>query len=229
MDDVTEELRPAELPAAATCAGTQREQALAGADPDCICHASKHPCGLAPLSTARLGRGCALPRPQWSGRHGLADEQKRRQDVQWLEAASDVAKDALQVAQDARGELVHEKRAAGLEHVVGLLQDALAQRRRDGTEGNARDDVIGAQVPVTAQDLIDRLRRALDDLQTLVAEGTVQIADKVGIHLDGDEYRVRTHAPQNLLRDDSDTGPVLDDHAGAAEVDRLQQLLEEET
>src|SRR5215471_13360345 len=117
MDDVTEELWAGELPAAATLARAQREQALARADPECIRHAGKHPRALAPLSTASPRRSPAPPPAQSSGRHGLSDEQMRGQHVEGLEPASDVAKDPLQVAQHARGELIHEKRAAGREHI----------------------------------------------------------------------------------------------------------------
>jgi len=67
VNDVTQELRAGELPAAATLVRAQREQALARADPECICHAGKHPRGLAPLSTAapRRSRAAPLPRPRF--------------------------------------------------------------------------------------------------------------------------------------------------------------------
>src|SRR5580693_3654730 len=67
--------------------------------------------------------GCA------SGRGGsLAEEQVRRQDVERLELAGDVAEGALQVRERARGELEDEERAPRREHRAGLVQDALAQR-----------------------------------------------------------------------------------------------------
>src|SRR6516165_8445647 len=53
MDDVTEELRAGELPAAMRCRRAQREQALTRSDPQGIRHAGKHRCAVAPLSTAR--------------------------------------------------------------------------------------------------------------------------------------------------------------------------------
>src|ERR1700681_872349 len=61
-----------------------------------------------------------------SGGSGLTDEQMRRQQVEQLEPAAHVAEDALQVLQHAGGELVHEKCAAGFEHIAGLAQYALA-------------------------------------------------------------------------------------------------------
>src|SRR5215469_1381371 len=127
MDDVTEEMWAGELPAAARCRRAQREQALTRPDPQGIRHEGKHRRGLAPLSTAwraevRPRRRSAATLARILGRHGLANEQKRGQDVQWLESATDVAEDAFQVAQHARRELVHEKRAAGLEDIAGLLE-----------------------------------------------------------------------------------------------------------
>src|SRR5258708_37577932 len=71
-----------------------------------------------------------------SGGTGLTDEQMRRQHVERLEPAADVAEDALQVLQHARGELVDEKCPAGFEHIAGLAQYAFAQRCRNGAERN---------------------------------------------------------------------------------------------
>src|SRR5438874_4405099 len=80
--------------------------------------------GLA--GAARCARRAAVTGEPCSGGTGLTDEQMRRQHVERLEPAADVAEDALQVLQHARGELVDEKCAAGFEHIAGLAQYSLA-------------------------------------------------------------------------------------------------------
>jgi hypothetical protein len=158
----------------------------------------------------------------------MIDEQVRRQHVERLEPAPHVTEYLLQVLQHARGELVDQEGALRLEHVAGLAQDALAQRRGDGAERNARDDVVGARVTEASQDLLHRHGGSLHHAQPRVRDRVLQVADEIRVHLDGDKRRVAAHAAQHLGRDAADARTVLDDHAGARPVDGLQELLDEE-
>src|SRR2546421_5084880 len=101
---------------------------------------------------------------------GAAEEQVGGQHIQRLEPAAHVAEDPLQVLQYAGRELVHEERAARLEHITGLAQDALAQGCRNGAEGDAGDDVARLAVAELVQNLVNRDRGRLHYVQPPIGE-----------------------------------------------------------
>src|ERR1700733_11126260 len=80
-----------------------------------------------------------------------------------------------------------------------------------------------------AEDLDDRLVRAFDHVQALILGGRPQETDELRIDFYGNEARIRAHAPQDFRRNAADTRAIFHDHARLRPVDRLQQLLDQES
>src|SRR5688572_9127036 len=109
----------------------------------------------------------------------LAEKQVRGQDIARLEASLYVSKQAPQVREHTRRELVDEKCAAWLQHVFAFSQDVLTHMGRHGAERNAGDDVARRAMTVFAKNLLDVFRRALHHRKPLVRVGLAQKVDEL--------------------------------------------------
>src|SRR6185295_12321473 len=184
--------------------------------------------------TANDWKQLALQAQRVGGARGFgdgtrADEEMRRQDVERLECAFDLAEHTAQVGEQPRGELIDEERPARLERGTAGEQDVLAQLGGDRAERDAGDDARRFRVPEILEYVLDVGRRALHNLEALVRVGAAQEPDEFRAALDGNEGGVRAHAPQDFRRDVPDAGPVFHNDAHRLPVHTIENATNQKT
>ena len=100
----------------------------------------------------------------------VGPEQGRRRDIDPFEAALDRLEVRLDEVAHLGAELIDQERAAGADHLRGRFGDRVADARRKGREGQAREHIIGRAEIAVGEDLFDVGGRAGDRDQPRIVD-----------------------------------------------------------
>ncbi|MFL5530416.1 MAG: hypothetical protein ACJ8BC_00325, partial [Gemmatimonadales bacterium] len=99
-----------------------------------------------------------------------AVEQAGRHHVEWLKFLRHGTEDLLQVRQHGPSELIYQKCAVGIEHLMGGTQDRVPQLRRHGGIGNTRDHIISPVELKPRQYGAGIRRRAMNHVEPVILQ-----------------------------------------------------------
>jgi len=156
-----------------------------------------------------------------------AEKQPCRHHIQGLEVLAHQGKDLLEIGQHGAGELVDQKRTAGVQHRMSFAKDGFPHVSRHGGVWNAGDDVIGLTQVQPRQCGVGVGRRAVHHMQPFVRDPAPKKPYEIGVGLQRHEDRIRPHTPEDLGGEGADPRPVLQEDSCPGPVHFAEDLIDQ--
>ena len=124
------------------------------------------------------------------------------------------SKYGLMKSQHLGAELIDQERAAGADDLRRRLADRLADARRKGREGQARQDIIGIVEAAVGEDLLDVGGRAGDRDQPRIVDRFLEVVGEIGVGVDRQQGRVGAELVEDRPGEGADARAIFDEQLG---------------